>query len=78
MHKELKKLRKRIDKIDKELKKLLEKRAKVAIEIGELKKKNSLPVEDSIREEEVLNKIEDSFTKKAFKEIIKLSKEIQS
>jgi chorismate mutase len=78
MHKELQKLRKRIDKIDKNLAKFLEKREKVAMEIGELKGEHSLPVEDLNREEEVLNKIENPFVKKVFKEIIRLSKKIQS
>jgi chorismate mutase len=78
MHKDLKKLRKRIDKIDKKLEKFLEKREKVTMEVGEFKKKHSLSIEDLKREKEVLSKMNNSFVKKVFAEIIRLSKKTQS
>ena len=78
MHKELKKLRKKIDKIDKNLTKTLGKREKVAIEIGGIKKKYDLPVEDREREKEILENIKNPFIKQVFEEIIRLSKKRQS
>ena len=52
----IKKLREQIDCIDEDLLILIEKRQKLAKQIGVLKEKNFLPLEDSLREKEVLEK----------------------
>jgi chorismate mutase len=78
MTKDLKKIRKQIDKIDKKLKKQLGKREKLIKKIKVIKKNTSLPVENKKREREILSKIKSPFIKKVFKEMIKISKEIQS
>ena len=78
MHKDLKKIRKKIDKIDKRLQKQLEKREKLIQEVKELKEKHDLPVHDQTREKAILESINNPFTKKIFKEILKYSKDLQS
>lgn len=45
-----------INEIDKSIVELFEKRIEVVNEVIEYKKENSLPIEDSNREEELLNK----------------------
>ena len=77
MHKDIEKLREQMDEIDKQLKKYLGKRGKLVKKIGKFKKKNSLPIEDKKREKKIVANIKNPFTKKVFKEIIKISKEIQ-
>ena len=54
---ELKDLREEIDGIDRELTELFEKRMGVSAEIAEYKRKNGLPILDSDRERELLDKI---------------------
>jgi len=77
MQKELKNLRKQIDKIDKKLHKQLLKREKVVTKIGEIKKQRKLPIHNPQREKEVLSKIENKYVKKIFKEIIEISRRVQ-
>ena len=53
----LKDLRARIDELDDELLELLQKRAAVALEIGQIKKRHALAVADPPREEAVLDRL---------------------
>ena len=46
--------RKKIDEIDRSLVKLLNERARCVVEIGEIKRQNSLPIHEPNREQEVL------------------------
>ena len=46
--------RKKIDEIDRNLVKLLNERARCAVEIGKIKRQNSLPIQEPNREQEVL------------------------
>ncbi|MBT3865142.1 chorismate mutase [Candidatus Peregrinibacteria bacterium] len=77
MTKELKKLRKKISKLDLKIQKHLKKRSKIVEEISQIKKKYSLPIEDKEREQEILSKMDNKYVKKVFEEIIRLSKELQ-
>ncbi|MBU3103228.1 prephenate dehydratase [Clostridium gasigenes] len=54
--KDLNQCRKEIDKIDKELVVLFEKRMDIAINVAEYKKENNLPILNSTREKEVIDK----------------------
>jgi chorismate mutase/prephenate dehydratase len=47
-------LRKEIDQLDLSILELLQKRARAAIELGKLKKKNQLPIMDLVREKQIL------------------------
>ena len=78
-------LRVRIDEIDQSIIELLEKRLEIAVKIGEYKKGNNLPIEDSDREYEKLKKISDIsspefslYNQMVFMNIISVSKKIQS
>ena len=53
-------LREQIDKIDEQLLALIQQRARVAIELGRLKKKSSLPIMDLLRERQVISKVTSS------------------
>lgn len=53
---ELEKLRIEIDKIDKEIVELFERRMNVVTRVSEYKTKNNIPVLDSVREAEVIEK----------------------
>ena len=53
----LNRLRRQIDRIDRELLRLLNRRATLAVHIGNLKKKQGLPVFDSRREKQVLGRL---------------------
>ncbi|MEM3833422.1 MAG: chorismate mutase [Thermoprotei archaeon] len=66
------KIRKQIDTIDDEIIRLLNKRMQLCKEIGELKKRMNMPIEDCKREIEVLQKA--GIYKLVFKEIINLCK----
>ncbi|GHV15689.1 hypothetical protein AGMMS49938_14570 [Fibrobacterales bacterium] len=50
-------LRQEIDKIEDRLIYLLNKRAKLAFEIGKIKKKRGLPIKDAERENLILNRV---------------------
>jgi len=50
-------LRSRIDRIDEKLVRLLNKRAEMAIRVGQLKSKEGSPVHDPEREDEVLARV---------------------
>jgi len=49
--------RKKIDEIDRSLVKLLNERARCAVEIGKIKRQNSLPIHEPHREQEVLRHV---------------------
>lgn len=77
-------LRKEIDNIDDELIALFEKRLEIAKKIGDYKKKNSLPILDSKREKEKIEKILSKseyryrkYIEEIFEDIFKISKEYQ-
>ena len=80
---DLKESRDRIDKIDDQLEALFKERMGTAAKIGEYKKANGLPVQDSAREKEILaahtkdaGELE-TYMRRFFKEIMRLSKEYQ-
>lgn len=52
--KDLKSLRAEIDDIDKQIVELIDKRMKVSLKVGELKKENNIPIFDAKRENEVI------------------------
>ena len=52
--------RKKIDAIDRDLVRLLNDRARCVVEIGKIKRDNSLPILESSREQEVLKNVVDS------------------
>ena len=54
-HRELKKLRKEIDAVDRLFMKSLAKRFKIVSEVGRLKAKNGFPIHQQSRMEEMLN-----------------------
>lgn len=53
----LQELRQEIDRIDVDIVRLLNERAKNAVSVGEEKKKDGMQLQDSSREEDVLNRI---------------------
>lgn len=81
---DIKTIRKEIDNIDKEIAKLFELRMKLVKDVIEYKISNNLPILDSSRENEVINKnidfVDDEY-KKYYQEFIKnmlnISKEFQ-
>ena len=79
--KELMRMRKKIDLIDESLMSLLNKRASIAKAIGKIKLKESLPIQNKEREEEILSKAErfdnSNFISSVFTKIIKESRKIQ-
>lgn len=84
--KELRGLRQQIDKIDSKIVDLLAKRLQLVDKIGEIKLRETAPIKQSEREEEVLKKIssaskkkglDDQMTQSIFKNIIKHSRRRQ-
>lgn len=77
-------LRAEIETVDFELAKLIEKRMKISSAIGEYKKKNSMPIYDPAREEELKNKnvafvekkYQDAYLK-IFEKVLQVSKDMQ-
>lgn len=82
---ELAKLRREIDDIDRQLVALFESRMDVVLRIGQYKRENKVPVLNSPREQEVLikslnylkNKTFEKPLEEFFRELMKISKEIQ-
>jgi|GEM_PF-317489 len=82
---ELKELRNRIDVINREILALLNERARVVLEIGELKARNSMEIYDPAREKEIENKLaqintgplSDEAVIKIFREIISACRDLQ-
>ncbi len=81
----LNQLRKRIDRIDRKLVGLLNERAALAVRIGDLKKKEGLPVFDRRREAHILSRLSRSRNGKLpaasireiFREILGESRKLQ-
>ncbi len=81
----LQKLRKEIDKIDEDILELLNKRASLALKIGEVKRKRGLLFYDPVREKEVIKKLinlnkgpfSDEIIKSLFREILSATLALQ-
>ena len=69
----LNRLRQQIDRIDLKLLRLLNRRASAALRIGRLKKKQSLPVYDSRREQEVLDCLLENLANKEIADRLNIS-----
>lgn len=77
--------REKIDEIDAKLISLLDKRFELSIKVGFYKKQNLLPIENSKREMEILNRIasicetqkKSKLVEEVYKEIFRISKSIQ-
>jgi chorismate mutase len=83
---DIKKLREKIDAIDKEILDLLKERFALLPEVAEYKKENDLPIKDDAREREVINRavergktrgLSSEFVRTLFEEIIEESRSIQ-
>jgi len=75
----IKELRGRIDEIDREIVGLIEERVKTAKEIGEVKRRNGIDIEDSEREAEIMENVtcsslDKKFTECVFRKIIEYCK----
>lgn len=78
-------IRKKINSLDKEILDLLNRRAKLAMSIGEEKEERDIPVEDKSREEEVLGRLgelnegplSDKSVRRVFEVIIEEVKELE-
>jgi len=57
MDKRILQLRKEIDNLDEEIIQLLKKRMRISKEVGKLKEKLDIPVEDKIREQEIIERL---------------------
>ena len=83
---ELQEIRKKLDEIDSKLLPLLEERMACSKFVGEYKKSRGIPILDSKREGEILQKIRDStksaelkdYTEEIYKEIMRVSREYQA
>lgn len=80
-NKELIKMRKKIDGIDRSLMLLLDKRADIALAIGEIKKRENMPIFNKVREEEIIAKTlkfgNSQFVSAVFIKIFEQSKKLQ-
>lgn len=81
MKEQITQLRKKIDRIDRTLIDCLDKRIEIARIIGDIKKKNNLPIFNKAREKKILSKVELALNKKIvipiFKEILRQSRKAQ-
>ena len=83
--KEIEMLRGEIDLIDDKMIELFEKRVELAIKIGAIKKSNSIEITDDEREKEIFKMVVSKLknkdfsieTEELFKDIIRLSKNVQ-
>lgn len=74
-----------IDEIDQQLLRLLNRRARLATEVGQLKRIAGIPVEDAQREREVINRVcsansgplDNSAVERLFRHIIRESKRVE-
>jgi len=80
---ELMNLRRQINQLDNQLLQLLEARFEISKEIGEVKKRKGLPIEDLAREKEIIESkcgktdLDEGFVKKYFELIFEESKRLQ-
>ncbi len=76
-------LREQIDVIDYNILELIEERKNIVLEIGKIKKDNSLKIEDKKREKEIIENLTDKFPnqkdfiEKIYPEIFEISKKVQ-
>ena len=76
-------IRNRIDEVDERLLKAFIERMRLSEEVAEYKQQNSLPLENSAREQAVLQKVQDNsgeyqqYAQEFFNTLIKLSKDRQ-
>jgi len=80
---EIESLREEIDLIDGEIVKLLNRRIEIVLNIRDCKNKKGLPVEDLIREENIISKLnldqlDEEFIRKIYQVIFRYSKFKQS
>ena len=82
---ELKKLRDEIDNIDDQLAILYKKRMEIARAVAEVKKENNTPIENSVREKEIINRVTSEmpddiklYAKEVFTTVFSTSKAYQS
>jgi len=81
---ELEELREKVTGVDNEILELLEERIELAKEIAETKIENNLPIEDTKREEKIINQrklhtsLDGDFVESIMKVIIKESKKVQA
>ena len=82
---ELKKLRDEIDNIDDQLAVLYKKRMEIARAVAEVKKENNTPIENSVREKEIINRVTSEmpddiklYAKEVFTTVFSTSKAYQS
>lgn len=82
---ELNLLRKKIDEIDDKLLILLKERLEVSKKIGEIKKKNNMPIYDPVREQEIIDMSIKDFSDEEkihavrfLRTLMHISKEVQS
>lgn len=86
MDKRILKLRRKIDSIDEEIIQLLKKRMQISKDVGDLKEVLHMPVEDKLREEEIIDRLTKQAGKnlseeqliRIFTAVFKSSKQIQS
>jgi len=77
--------RKKIDELDRDLVKLLNERARCAVEIGKIKRRNGLPILELNREQEVMQKafdanegpLPDQAIQRVFERIVEEGKALQ-
>lgn len=74
----LEKIRKQLDLIDDKIIKLLQKRAKLIIEVKEVKKNEKLKVKDPKREQFILEKTQNNYEREVFKKILSESVKLQA
>lgn len=75
--KSISQLREKIDFIDSQILNLINKRAKIALEIGQIKKILKNQIVDKNREKEILKKIKTPYEIQIFKKIISESRKLQ-
>ena len=82
---ELNLMRKKIDEIDDKLLILLKERLEVSKKIGEIKKKNNMPIYDPVREQEIIDMSIKDFSDEEkihavrfLRTLMHISKEVQS
>ena len=82
---ELELMRKKIDEIDDKLLILLKERLEVSKKIGEIKKKNNMPIYDPVREQEIIEMSIKDFSDEEkihavrfLRTLMHISKEVQS
>ena len=85
MNLDLNELRERINETDKEIVDLFVRRMSISADIAEYKRQNSLPVLDSARERELLDKVAslsgdgmENYTRELYITIMKLSRDYQN